>query len=382
MIHLTTGLPGNGKTLYTIATVKERAEKENRRVFYSGIEQLQLGWEKLENPTKWHECPAGSIIVLDECQTVLPTRGQGAAVPGFVQAFSTHRHHGFDVYLITQDPMQFDHFVRRLVGVWWHLVRPFGLQYAQLWEFQKVGDFNDHFFRKDNGQKRRWDFPKSVFGLYHSAEVHTHKRRFPWRKFGGIGLLLGAIAACGFIAWTTLWGMGGDAAAKGDEVQKVIPKASPGVFGSAPRAKEVASPREYIRARIPRVREMPESAPLYDELAKPVAFPRVAACWSSAKGCTCYTQQGTVLAGVADWFCAAFVKAGQFDPYRPPEVAATLPAVPADRQSAPHGAEASGGGVLPHAAVEPPRTASSGPGELTGTARLFADRAAQAAKNP
>lgn len=355
MIHLTTGLPGNGKTLYTIATVQERAEKENRRVFYSGIDDLKLSWERLADPKKWHECPEGSIIVIDECQRVLPTRSQGAPVPVHVDAFSTHRHRGFDVYLITQDPMQFDHFVRRLVGVWWHLVRPFGLHYAQLWEFQSVGDFKDHFFRKE-GQKRRWDFPKRVFGLYKSAEVHTHKRRFPWRKFGGIGLLIGGIAACGFIAWKTLWAMGGEAASAAEQgvVQAKAVASPPAVFGSGGGSsqKPVLSPREYLRERIPRIREMPESAPVYDDLAKPVTFPRVSACFKSSKGCTCYTQQGTVLQSVEQWFCVQFVLSGAFDPYRQEG----LNAAPAKPAQSPQGDVSARGGVMP---VEAP--AAPGP---------------------
>lgn len=378
MIHLTTGLPGNGKTLFTIATVKKRAEEENRRVFYSGIADLSpsLKWEVLDDPKKWAECPPGSIIVLDECQGVLPTRGQSAAVPSYVQAFSTHRHHGFDVYLITQDPMQFDHFVRRLVGVWWHLVRPFGMQYAQLWEFQKVGDFNDHFFRKDNGLKKRFDFPKDVFGLYHSAEIHTHKRRLPWRKFGGIGLLLGAIVACGFIAWRTLWGMGEDVADQSSKVVQQSAAIRPGgsILGGAPAsAQAVVTPIQYLRARVPRVQDLPESAPVYDDLAKPVVFPKLAACWSSpTRGCVCYTQQGTVLGGISSATCEQFVLRGAFDPYAVASapVEAKTP-VSEDKRPTPHGVEPRQGGVEDPNAWTPPRAASSGPTPEVGTLRVL-----------
>jgi len=48
MITLITGLPGNGKTLYTISFVKALAEKENRPVFYSGITDLALDWTEIE----------------------------------------------------------------------------------------------------------------------------------------------------------------------------------------------------------------------------------------------------------------------------------------------------------------------------------------------
>lgn len=44
MIDLITGLPGNGKTLYTISTVKKMSEGENRPVYYAGIPELTLDW--------------------------------------------------------------------------------------------------------------------------------------------------------------------------------------------------------------------------------------------------------------------------------------------------------------------------------------------------
>jgi len=45
-ITLITGLPGHGKTLYTLARFKEEAEKAGRPVFHNGINGLNiLGWQ-------------------------------------------------------------------------------------------------------------------------------------------------------------------------------------------------------------------------------------------------------------------------------------------------------------------------------------------------
>lgn len=49
MITLTTGVPGSGKSLYTISQVKEKAEKENRPVYYSGITDLKLPWVEMDD---------------------------------------------------------------------------------------------------------------------------------------------------------------------------------------------------------------------------------------------------------------------------------------------------------------------------------------------
>jgi KaiC/GvpD/RAD55 family RecA-like ATPase len=69
MIYIHTGQPGAGKTLFTLDTVRKRAKRENRPVFYHGIElqkpELFEGWQLLEDPKRWMDCPDGAIIVHD-----------------------------------------------------------------------------------------------------------------------------------------------------------------------------------------------------------------------------------------------------------------------------------------------------------------------------
>jgi len=68
MIYIHTGQPGAGKTLFTLQHVKRRAESENRTVFYNGIPELNIPeWQEFTDAEKWHELPAGAIIVIDEC---------------------------------------------------------------------------------------------------------------------------------------------------------------------------------------------------------------------------------------------------------------------------------------------------------------------------
>jgi len=380
MIHLTTGLPGSGKSLSTLVEVKRRSEAENRRVFYWGIEGLTLDWERLDDPQKWHLVPPGSIVVIDECQRVLPTRGTSAAVPVWVEAFSTHRHKGVDVYLVTQDPMQFDHFVRRLVGVHWHCVRPFGLSYATIWQFEGVQRFEDWHARK-NAVKRRFAFDAKAFGFYRSAEVHTHVRRLPWAKLAGVAAALGGLAFCAGLAWyvVTSWGEGVPEPVK--EAAKGPAKGGLISFGgsqSGPQDDKLAltdpvyrerEAQAWIIARVPRYEKVPESAPVYDELTKPKSFPRVAGCALSQSRCLCYSQQGTVMQEVDTPSCQQFVFAGRFDPYRadPVDNAGGLqPASAADGARPLQGARAQGDGVsvpsLPNVAtVGPQPTGPSAP---------------------
>ncbi|OAI19975.1 MULTISPECIES: hypothetical protein [Methylomonas] len=68
----------------------------------------------------------------------------------------------------------------------------------------------------------------------------------------------------------------------------------------------------------PTIANIPESAPAFADLAKPVTFPRLSGCvvdLRQPEGCRCYTQQATPYFVSPDQ-CRAFVKYGRFDPYR------------------------------------------------------------------
>jgi zona occludens toxin len=93
-VTVVTGLPGNGKTLWTICHVKEKAEKEKRQVYYAGIEiidKVALPWIEIE-AKEWFKCPPGSIIVLDEAHKIFPLRANGSAVPDHVLPIAELRH--------------------------------------------------------------------------------------------------------------------------------------------------------------------------------------------------------------------------------------------------------------------------------------------------
>lgn len=373
MIHLTSGLPGSGKTLLTISKVKERAEKEKRPVFYLGIAGVTLPWTELKDFKQWLDVPQNSLIIIDECQTEIPalSRKKGEDVPPEVAGFSTHRHRGVDVYLISQDPMQFDHFVRRLVGVQWHCVRPFGMAYCTVWQFEAVQGFKANeaaagFYDKIS-TKARFDYPRDAFEFYKSAEVHTHKRRMPWGKLAlVVSLFVGVGIAGGVVYYKVKGGFAG-----GQEASKGVPVGSgvAGTFGGvlAPGKAPPVSGRDYIMARIPRIQGLPESAPVYDELAKVTAFPRLAGCVKTVSSCTCVTQQGSPIHEVPPFVCEDFVKSGSFNPYQVasvPAIALPVPPVPVvapvpilPNSASPSGGKSATGGV----AAEPAKPVPDGP---------------------
>lgn len=49
-INFVTGLPRQGKTLFTFVQVRERAEKENRPVYYCNIPEVTIpGWIEIDH---------------------------------------------------------------------------------------------------------------------------------------------------------------------------------------------------------------------------------------------------------------------------------------------------------------------------------------------
>lgn len=308
-----TGKPGHGKTLYAVAKIQERAKAENRQVYYNGIEGLKLDWIKIEDAQKWHDpehVPDGGIIVIDEAQRVFPPRPTGSKVPPFVQPFDVHRHRGLDIYLITQDPMLIDSFARNLAGEHIHVLRPFGSQQAKVYKWEHVVDPDSRSERANAVDTGFFRYPKQVFDLYHSATVHTVKRKLPWKLALGIpGLVLGLVV-CVLLARAALGG-------KSSPSAPVAEKGSTHTASSGKIKNAPLTPEEYVDRLKPRVAGRPESAPIFDDLAlKPAVMPVVAGCVTSAQGvCKCYTQQATPVKDVPDSECREFVKEGRFIAY-------------------------------------------------------------------
>lgn len=181
MLTLITGQPGNGKSLYTIATVEAKRQAESRPVFYHGIPDLTLPWTKLEDPAKWYDCPEKSIIVIDEVQKVMPPRPSGSKPPQLVSELETHRHRGFDLFFMTQDPSLVDNHLKKLAGEHIHLVRQWGRQKADLFKMQKVQDPTNANLKR--ALHSTFPYPKQVFDWYKSADAHTHKKSIPKKYY-------------------------------------------------------------------------------------------------------------------------------------------------------------------------------------------------------
>lgn len=325
-IELITGLPGNAKTLYTIGEVKKRAEEEGRPVYYAGIKELTLDWTPIE-PTKWMDAPAGSIIVIDECQKIFRNRSMGAVAPLHVTELEEHRHKGLDFYLITQHPSLVDPAIRRLTQTHRHMIRIFGMEASTVHKWNGCTPNPDVNAARASSEKVRWAFDKSLYGVYKSAEVHTVKRSIPMR----LKLLLLIPLALGAAAWTvkhfTI-----DKAQERAEKLGVQTSSAPGVPSTQVGMQRHDGPepfdpmkdaQHYVQMNTPRVEGLAHTAPKYDQITQPVRAPVPAACIqvgtpSSEKGvtCKCMTQDATPMA-VPFNMCIEFARNGWFQDFNP-----------------------------------------------------------------
>lgn len=313
MLTLITGQPGNGKSLYTIATVEAKRKAESRPVFYFGIPDLTLPWTKLEDPTKWHECPEKSIIVIDEVQKVMPPRPSSSKPPHHVSELETHRHKGFDLFFMTQDPSLVDNHLKKLAGEHIHLIRQWGRQKADLFRMQKVQDPTNANLKR--ALHSSFPYPKEVFDWYKSADAHTHKKSIPKKYYLLFGLPVLLVLALVVGVWK-LWKLSHPDGGKADTAVSASAGVQP--IGSASSvaasSRGPVTAKDYVASYIPRVAGLQYTAPAYDDLTKPTRVPVPAACVQIRGGCECWTQQGTHLETTAQ-ICDQVVKRGFFEAF-------------------------------------------------------------------
>lgn len=351
MFVLRTGLQGNGKTLNTIKEVDIKAAKEGRQVYYHNIrgfnpraEVLQAVWEQFDDPLKWHELPNNAMVVIDEAQTFFRVRKAGSAVPDYASALETMRHRGHELHCITQNPGLIDSHFRKLCNSHIHYVRGHKGKVIKRWEFERVNPEVEKRNNFTDGQSTRILLDKKYFGVYQSvAEGSEHHMRFkPPRALFVLG---GALLVIGFFGYhvyqkrLTVPSEAETVASEQVEQGGSFLPSAPVMDGSI----QPMTTEQYVDMRVPRLADVPSSAPIYDELTRPVTYPKLS-CMNSSDpdmvgrnhkrmvigyrdgkvyGCRCNTQQGTRY-DVSFEACMGYVENGAFDhalPDRQPQMA-------------------------------------------------------------
>ena len=323
---LVTGLPGAGKTLYALARWKPEAEKAARPVFHNGIKDLNIpGWQ-VWDVEKWEQLPPGALLIVDEAQYAFKITGRGQT-PEWVQRLATHRHEGIDIVFITQHPGLLDVFVRKLCDRHFHVMRKFGLQWATIHEFATGVNENPHKSRKGS-IRHDFRYPKEVYGWYKSSELHTMKARIPMRVWIGLAVPF-VVLTLAFVAFKRVNpdAMRRQAEHSVEVAGGTVRSGQAQVSSGRARGDGPLTVEEYALAYRARVPGLAHTAPIYDDVTKPVEAPYPAACVSMKGTCRCYSQQATKLAVASD-VCEQIVAGGYFVGWSRPVVQA-VPIAPA-----------------------------------------------------
>lgn len=318
MITVITGTPGAGKTALAVDLLLR--EYADRPLFVDNLNGLLLEHHAID-VMEWHtEVPDGGLIICDEIQRKWRPRGPGSKVPECISALETHRHRGIDFILITQNVKLIDSNVRALVGRHLH-IRDTGWMGRWLYEFSEC-DTNNSWKRCEN--KRRYKLPKHVFDKYKSASLHTKPvRNRPVLLY----ILAAAFLAFLYILYSLYSSFKSSPettpaqpAANTPQLLQQAPAIAQGLASSFGLTPSASTPQRVIDDRvdwIPRLSNMPESAPAFDAVRKVQQFPVVAGGVCFKGECKCFTQQGTN-SGLNHADCLTAINNPRFDAYSAP----------------------------------------------------------------
>lgn len=355
MLTLRTGTPGAGKTLNTIKDIDEEygvdpknPDKKVRDIYYYNIpeldnDKLKANWIPFDNPEEWYTYPDGAMFVIDEAQEIFPNDGKKDR-PLKISKMERHRHQGHDIVLITQHPTLISPHVRKLVGKHIHINRPFGGYRLSKFIYEFCVDEPQRSANFALAQRFKIKLDKKYFGVYKSAVEHTHKFKMP-KQYLTLIIAIIAVIILTTLGIRSLISMTSD---NNDDNQKAVQKAvsndlnmptkseySRVLGGDLGKSETVKTVEQYIYENTPRVKDVPSSAPRYDEINKPVIMPKPNCYLSmdedivikaakeneelgyskpdkSSYVCRCYTQQATKM-NISINACYNYVMNGYFD---------------------------------------------------------------------
>lgn len=321
MLYLVTGLPGASKTLNTIKMVNEAEQFQNRPVYYANINDLKIDdWIQLEGDDvlTWYDLPEHSVIIIDEAQYYFKLRTTGKELPKHVLELSTHRHRGYDIFLITQHPTLIDAGSRKFVNKHYHYERSFNTPRPRRLEFEGVANDPKDYHARQNALTTVVKIDKDYFDLYKSTTNNTHKMKLPKFKLFLFAALILLFIFLSFKFYNSISSRG--------SVDESLP--SEASYTSAPSlalpsssGKPVLTKDQYMALYEPRIPTLPHTAPVYDSLNEPTVRPIPLCIYNNTKDtCVCYTKAQLTTMAVQFELCKQYAINGFFDPaYKPPE---------------------------------------------------------------
>ncbi|MFA8392794.1 zonular occludens toxin domain-containing protein [Burkholderia ubonensis] len=225
-ITLVTGVPGSGKTLWAVWSLLKEV-KAGRRVVANGIKGLAIDHELWDDDMvrEWYKhCQPNDVIVVDEVQRIWPPVSVSVKATEDIEKLHVHRHYGIDIVVITQHPNRMNKTVRDLVGRHVHVRRLFGGRRAMLYEWDSTHNPNSGL---RDAVKHVWSYPKKVFELYTSAELHTKPKAVIPRALFILPIALVCAAGLAYVGFKGVTGgLGGAKNAVSPSSASVSPVAS------------------------------------------------------------------------------------------------------------------------------------------------------------
>lgn len=228
-ITLVTGVPGSGKTLWAVWSLLKEI-KAGRRVVANGIKGLAIDHELWDDDMvrEWHKhCQPNDVIVIDEVQRIWPPVSASVKATEDIEKLHVHRHYGVDIILITQHPNRMNKTIRDLVGRHVHVRRLFGGRRAMLYEWDSTHNPNSGL---RDAVKHVWAYPKKVFELYTSAELHTKPKAVTPKA---LFILPVALIVAIVLAWKGFKSVSGGFGVKGEAKAAVAASGASGGVGAS-----------------------------------------------------------------------------------------------------------------------------------------------------
>lgn len=198
MIKIITGIPGAGKTLWAVTQLKKVVDENNklpenqRRMIYSDITGLDLEGVITETPLDWRETPQNSLIVYDEAQFNVPFQATAKSLSeyDYIRDLTIHRKTGHELWYITQDPKRLHSNILEMAESHFHLDRPFGAKYANVYQFRGV----ERSPKSTSAMARaevvtKFIYSKKIYKYYESSQVNDGiKLRIPKKMIIGVSI--------------------------------------------------------------------------------------------------------------------------------------------------------------------------------------------------
>lgn len=187
MMYLVSATPGTGKSCWVVKQITQWIDDpaNKGRKIYSNIAGLKIQGVEVP-PDDFRECPDGSIIVYDEAQEIEHYSSDSRANNPIAKALSKHRHRGFDIWFITQDPSLLHKYVLKNIYLHYYLWRPAQRQMIEIYTFARaiVTPTKDDF--KNAYDKVWWRFDEYYLQFYKSTVVNTSKKVGSSKRAGAI----------------------------------------------------------------------------------------------------------------------------------------------------------------------------------------------------